>query len=181
MRYTGGLVPVAVRKAIRNHPNASVTWSSWAVYGPHMGKKLEQLWVIPWHAMQDRKTFRRFLDLYGHHRAHSRKLSLHNFPTWAFYDFGTIVWVLYGTTRPLSHVWAHKGPGWVLTVPYGSALKAIVYGSCGLRTSSVCCLEILRSPTQAVTIMVGLHTGVHKPVSHPQGPVRCHHDLKEHI
>ena len=105
--------------------------------------------------MQDRKTFRRFLDLYGHHRAHSRKLSLHNFPTWAFYDFGTIVWVLYGTTRPLSHVWAHKGPGWVLTVPYGSALKAIVYGSCGLRTSSVCCLEILRSPTQAVTIDYG--------------------------
>ena len=56
-------------KSVRNHLNASVTSSSRAVHGPHTGKKLENLWVIPRHAVRARKIFRRFLDLYGRHRA----------------------------------------------------------------------------------------------------------------
>ena len=89
----------------------------------------------------------------------------------------------------MSHVRALKGPVWVLTAPYGSALKTNVHGSCGLRTGSVRCLEILAGPARAdttdygrfagpvraVTTDYARFTGVHKPVRHPQGPVRCPH------
>ena len=43
-----------------------------------------------------------------------------------------------------------KGPvPFVLKAPYGSALKTTIHGSCGLRTGSVWCLEILTGPAQA--------------------------------
>ena len=51
---------IARGKSVRNHPNASVTWSSPAVHGPHRGKILENLWVIPRYAVRARKIFRRF-------------------------------------------------------------------------------------------------------------------------
>ena len=39
----------------------------------------------------------------------------------------------------------------------------------------------LRAPHEQLRLVtVGLHTGVHKHVRHPQGPVRCPHDPKEH-
>ena len=67
-------------------------------------------------------------------------------------------WFLIGSHtehRPLSHVRALESSGWVLTAPYGSALKTIVHCSCGLRTGSVRCLEILTGPTRAVTTDYG--------------------------
>ena len=51
----------------------------------------------------------------------------------------------------MSHVWAPKDPVWILTAPYGSAYKTTVHGSCGPRTGSVRCLEILTGPARTVT------------------------------
>ena len=186
MRSTGGLVPVGVRTSVWNQPNVSVTWSSRAVYGPHMSQKLEHLWVIPRHAVRARKILRRILDPYGRSRARSWKLSLHNFYTRAFYEFGTIearrqsYGSHTGQYRHMSHVRALKNPGWVLTVPYGSALKTTVHGSCGWRTGSVRCLEILTVPARAVTTHYGRFPyGCSQAVRHLQGPVRCPHDPKK--
>ena len=80
---------MALWKSVRNHPNSSVTWSSRAVHWPNTGLKLENLWVIPRHAVRARKIFRRLFDPYGRHRARSWKLSLHKFLTRASYEFGT--------------------------------------------------------------------------------------------
>ena len=55
----------------------------------------------------------------------------------------------------MSHVRALKGPVWVLTVPYGSAFKTTVHGSCGPCTGSVYCLEILTGPARIVTTDYG--------------------------
>ena len=55
----------------------------------------------------------------------------------------------------MSHVRALQGSVWVLTMPYGSALKTTVRGSCGLHTGSVGCLEILTGPARAVTTDYG--------------------------
>ena len=80
MRSTGDLVPVQVwvsyeslvrGKSVRNHLNDSVTSSSQTVHGPHTGQKLENLCVIPRHAVRAGKIFRRVLDLYGRLRARS--------------------------------------------------------------------------------------------------------------
>ena len=76
----------------------------------------------------------------------------------------------------MSHVRALKGHVWVLTAPYVSAYKTTVHGSCGPRTGSVRCLEILTGPARTVaTEYVGLHTDVYKRVRHPHGHVRCPH------
>ena len=87
-------------------PKCLVTWSSQAVHGPHTGQKLDNLWVIPQHAVRARKLYRRYLDPYGRHSARSWKLSLHNFPTRASYDFQTTDNSPIG--RPYAGEYAHR-------------------------------------------------------------------------
>ena len=204
MRSTGGFVPVRVwvsyesmarGKSVQYHPKCLGhmkqraraglcvvlvygPWRSRAVHWPHTGQKL--LWVIPPHAVRASKLFPRFFYPHGRHSVRSWKLSLHNFPTRAFYDFGTTEGsyrrqsyeFLMGSHtghRHTSHVRAPEGPVWVLTTPYGSAFKTTVRGSCGPRTGAKKSLRVPHEQLQLIT--VGLHTGVHKPVRHPQVPV----------